>query len=140
MLLAPLAPLLIDAARSVLDRVLPDPAQRAAAELELLRLKHEGDFEQRAAQALALAQVDVNKADAAGSPMQRNWRPMIGWVCAGALAWDAIARPMISFAAVLAGHVAPQLPSLATEQIYGLLFSLLGLGALRTVEKVRGAA
>lgn len=134
-----LAPLVFDGARKVLDRLFPDPEQRAAAELELLKLKHEGDFEQRAGQALALAQIEVNKADAAGSsPMQRNWRPMVGWVCAGALAWDSIARPMVSFAWVLAGHPVPQMPSLANEQIYGLLFALLGLGTLRTVEKVRG--
>lgn len=126
----------------VLDRVIPDPAQAASAKLEALKLAQSGQLAELDAQVkLALAQVEVNKADAGGaSAMQRNWRPAIGWVCAAALAWDTIGRPVTTYGLAIAGHPVPELPSLGTEQLYALLFGLLGLGGLRTVEKVRGAA
>ena len=72
--------------------------------------------------------------------MQRNGRPFILWVCGVALAWDTVLRPVATFGAALAGHPLPVLPNLSTDQLYGLLFGLLGLGGLRTVEKVKGVA
>jgi hypothetical protein len=127
---------------SVLDKVLPDPAAAAAAKIEAIKLAQTGQLAELDAQVrLALAQVEVNKADAGGaSAMQRNWRPAIGWVCAAALAWDTIGRPVLSYGLVIAGHQVPDMPSLGTEQLYALLFGLLGLGSLRTVEKVKGAS
>jgi hypothetical protein len=126
----------------LLDKLIPDPQAAAAAKLEALKLAQSGELAELDAQVkLALAQVDVNKADASGaSPMQRNWRPAIGWVCAAALAWDTIGRPVVTYGLAISGHQVPALPSLASEQLYSLLFGLLGLGALRTVEKVKGAA
>lgn len=127
---------------NVLDRVIPDPAAAASAKLEALKLAQTGELAELDAQTkLALAQIGVNQADSQGaSPMQRNWRPMIGWVCAAALAWDTILRPMIVFGMAAAGKPLPVMPTLSTDQLYGLLFGLLGLGSLRTVEKVKGAA
>lgn len=127
---------------SLLDKVLPDPQAAAAAKLEALKLAQTGQLAELDAEVrLALGQLEVNKADAGGaSPMQRNWRPAIGWVCAAALAWDTILRPMATYGLAIAGHQVPDMPSLASEQLYALLFGLLGLGSLRTVEKVKGAA
>ncbi len=135
-------PALLPLISGLLDKVIPDPTAAAAAKLEALKLAQSGQLAQLDAEVkLALAQVDVNKADAAGaSPMQRNWRPAIGWVCAAALAWDTIGRPVVTYGLAIAGHQVPDLPSLASEQLYALLFGLLGLGGLRTVEKVKGAA
>lgn len=134
--------LLLPLITGVLDKVVPDPQAAAAAKLEALKLVQTGELAELDAQVrLALGQLEVNKADAAGaSPMQRNWRPAIGWVCAAALAWDTILRPMATYALAIAGHQVPDMPSLGTEQLYALLFGLLGLGSLRTVEKVKGAA
>jgi len=132
---------LIEIIKSVLGKVLPDPQAQAAAQAHAMELIASGTYEQRSEQALALAQIDVNKADAAGqSAMQRNGRPFIIWVCGIAMAWDTIARPMISYTAAFAGHPIPELPNLSTDQLYGVLFGILGLGSLRTVEKVKGAA
>ena len=80
--------LLVPLIGNVLDKVIPDPQAAAAAKLEALRLAQTGELAELDAQTkLALAQIGVNQADAQGvSPMQRNWRPMIGWVCAAALA------------------------------------------------------
>lgn len=135
-------PALLPMLGSILDKIIPDPTAAAAAKLEALKLAQTGQLAELDAEVkLALAQVDVNKADAAGaSAMQRNWRPAIGWVCAAALAWDTIGRPVTTYALAVAGHQVPDLPSLGSEQLYALLFGLLGLGGLRTVEKVKRAA
>jgi hypothetical protein len=116
--------------RSVLDRILPDPAARAAAELELLRLQQAG----------GLAQLEVNKAEAGSSHLfVAGWRPMVGWVCAAALAGQFVVTPVAVWASAIAGHPFPPPPSL-DGVLWELLFGMLGLGALRTVEKVKGKA
>jgi len=137
LLIAPL----IDIIKNVLGKVLPDPQAQAAAQAHALELIATGTFEQRSEQALAVAQIEVNKADSAGqSALQRNGRPFILWVCGFAMAWDTIARPMISYAAAWVGHPVPNLPNMSSDQLYGVMFGILGLGSLRTVEKVKGAA
>lgn len=118
-----------------------DPEAKAKAHQQAFDMLANGTFEQRTEQALALAQIKVNEADATGaSPMQRNARPFIMWVCGVALAFDTIAKPVIAYGAAIAGHPLPPMPNLSSDQLYGLIFGLLGLGGYRTYEKVRGAA
>lgn len=127
---------------TLLDKLLPDPAAAAAAKLEILKLAQSGELAQlEAVKALNLAQIEVNQNDAS-SPraFQANARPSILWVCAMALAWDTVVRPMATMAWVMAGHAAPVLPTLSTDQLYGLLTGLLGLSGYRTFEKVKGVA
>lgn len=127
-----------DAVRSVLDRVFPDPIERARAEVELIKAQSEGTFDQRAAQALALAQIGVNNTEAASPGIFKGgWRPAAGWVCVGALAWQFVARPMVAFGFAVAGHPLPELPTI-DDALWELLFGLLGLGALRSVERIKG--
>lgn len=138
----PLLSALLGPIMDVVGKLIPDPQAKAQAQLEVMRMAQAGELAQLdAATKLALAQVAVNQADAQGaSTMQRNWRPFIGWVCGVALAWDTIGRPMATMAWVMAGHLAPVLPTLSNEQLYTTLFGLLGLGGLRTIEKTKGAA
>lgn len=127
--------------RQVLGGLGLDPAIKEKAQAQALDVLTNGTFDQKAAQAVTLAQLDVAKADAAGqSPMQRNGRPFIVWVCGVALAWDTVARPMLTYGAAMAGHPLPELPNLSTEQLYTIIGGVMGLGAFRTVEKVKGAA
>lgn len=133
--------LLISAVQSILEKIIPDPQARAAAQLEMMKLTASGELANLdAMKALALAQIDVNKADAAGAPMQRNWRPFIGWVCGIALAWDTIGKPVFITVMSTTGHPVPPLPTLSSDQLYGLLFGLLGLGGMRTWEKQKGVS
>lgn len=130
---------LIAALVPLLDKLIPDPQAAAEAKLRAVQLAQAGQLaELDATTKLALAQLQVAGADAAGqSPMQRTWRPFIGWVCGVALAWDTIGRPILTLGWVMTGHPAPELPNLTTDQLYGLLFGMLGLGAFRTYEKTR---
>ena len=135
-------PALLTLIPGLLDKLLPDKGAADAAKLELLRLVQTGELAQLQSNTdLAKAQIAVNLADASGaSPMQRNGRPFVLWVCGVALAWDTVLRPMLTYGAAIAGHPLPVMPNLSTEQLYGLLTGILGLGSLRSVEKVKGVA
>lgn len=135
----PFLPLIGDAVRTLLDRLLPDPQARAAAELELRRLEREPTYAQAAAQAIALAQIETNKGESAQGTFRGGWRPYIGWTCGAALSLQFVVGPVAQWVAAAAGHPLPPMPSL-DGVLWELLFGLLGLGALRTVEKVKGKA
>jgi hypothetical protein len=134
--------LILPALMDIINKLIPDPAQKAAAQLQMMQLAQSGELAQmEAVKALNLAQIDVNKSDAQ-SPRayQANARPTILWVCGAALAWDTVLRPALTFGAAMAGHPLPPMPTLSSDQLYGLLTGLLGLGAMRTAEKIKGAA
>ncbi len=125
----------------LLGRIIPDPQAAADAKLKMLDLAQRGELAVLDAdKAIALAQIGVNQADAQGNAMQRGWRPFIGWVCGVALAWDTIGKPIAVLIAAYAGHPLPALPNLSSDQLYGLLFGLLGLGGFRTYERIKGKA
>lgn len=137
-------PLLIgpifDIIKEALGRVLPDPEAKAKAQEHAFDVLTNGTFDQRAEQAIALAQADINKADAqSGRWWQAGWRPAIGWVCAAALAGQYIVGPMAPWLAAALGHTLPPMPRL-DDSLWQLMAGLLGLGTLRTIEKVKGAA
>lgn len=114
----------------VIDRLWPDPAQRAAAQLELLKLQQSGE----------LAQIAVNTEEAkSASVFVAGWRPAIGWVCGAACAWNWIGLPVAKFGLAVAGHPLDIAPADLAEML-PLLLGMLGLGALRTVEKTQGVA
>jgi hypothetical protein len=122
-----------------LDLIFPDPTEKAKAQLALLELQQRGELAQLEAQVqLALGQLEVNKVEAAGGFFRSGWRPAVGWICAFSLAYEYVARPLFAWASEAWWHV-PVPPVLATDTLYPLLFGLLGLGAYRTVEKIRGA-
>jgi len=138
--MTPLIGGLLDAGLKVLDRVLPDPAQKAAAQLELLKLQQAGEFKQLEADLqLALAQTEVNKVEAASAdPFKSGWRPAAGWVCVLGLLYQFLLQPLLAWGSVIQGYAAP--PVLELGDLYGLLFGMLGLGAYRSFEKTKGKA
>lgn len=87
-------------------------------------------------------QLEVNKVEAAApSLFIAGWRPAVGWVCVAALAWAYLFQPFFTFFLLVFHRTLPvNLPSLDTGTlISGLLIPLLGLAAMRTVEKLQGA-
>lgn len=61
-----------------------------------------------------------------------GWRPFIGWVCGLGLAYTFLIHPIIQWFTGLPG------PALSTDIMLELVLGLLGLGTLRTVEKLGG--
>ena len=138
--MTPLIGGLIDAGLKVLDRVIPDPQAKAQAQLELLKLQQAGEFKVLEADLqLALAQTEVNKVEAASAdPFKSGWRPAAGWVCVLGLLYQFLLQPLLAWGSVMQGYSAP--PVLELGDLYGLLFGMLGLGAYRSVERVKGKA
>ena len=129
----------LDIGGKLIDRLWPDPAQRDAAKLELLKMQQSGELAQLAAETeLAKGQLAVNAEEAkSGSVFVSGWRPAIGWICGMALFSEFIARPFFLFSAHVFGFTAAY-PELDMGDLTTLLFGMLGLGAMRTHEKVNG--
>lgn len=125
----------------VIDRVWPDPAQRATAALELERMKQAGDFKAIDAELQAMQmQADVNRVEASSAdPFTSRWRPFIGWVCGLALCWHYIGRPLAEWALLISGRDV-QIPAVELGDLIVILLGMLGLGGLRTTEKIRGVS
>lgn len=124
----------------LIDKLIPDKGAADAAKLKLLELQQAGELAALDADLqLAMGQIDVNKAEAAsGSGFASNWRPAVGWICAFALAYQMIVRPLLSWVSVIYSWMPP--PSLELDTLLTLLFGMLGLGAMRTAEKFKGVA
>jgi hypothetical protein len=85
-------------------------------------------------------QAEIN-ANEASNPnvFVSGWRPAIGWVCASALFFQYVGRPLLAWGGIVSGHAFPPLPGI-DDNLWQLMLGMLGLGGLRTFEKVKGAA
>lgn len=117
-----------DLANSVINKIWPDKTEAEKQQLA-------------AAVTLVQGQLDVNKVEAANpSIFVSGWRPFIGWVCGGALGYTYLGYPLLSWAGAI-WFPTLTIPLLGNNgMLYELLFGMLGMGALRTFEKVKGVA
>ena len=134
-----MSPLLIPVIGNLLDRIFPDPKAAAEGKLELMRMAQAGELAQLDAEVkLISGQIEVNKVEAANQSLfVAGWRPAIGWVCGAAFAFKFILGPAAVVAMAMAGHPIT-LPEFDFTEMSTILMGMLGLGALRTVEKVKG--
>ena len=133
--------ILLGIGSKVIERIWPDPVQRDAAKLELLKLQQSGELAQLTADTnLMIEQIKVNQAEAQNpSLFVSGWRPAIGWVCGLACGWNWIGLPVVKLALEIAGHPIDLAPADLTEML-PVLMGMLGLGGLRTIEKLQGRA
>jgi hypothetical protein len=120
----------LDIIKGPLDKLIPDKNKRAEFEHEIAMAVNNSD----------LAQMEVNKVEAAHpSIFVAGWRPFIGWTCGTALALDFLVRPIAQWIILIFEKVVI-LPTLDTSQLMPILMGMLGLGTLRTYEKLKGVA
>jgi hypothetical protein len=120
----------VAAGLKVLDKFIPDPAEKAKAEAQL-----RADL-----MAWDKAQTDVNAAEAQSSSLfVAGWRPAVGWVCCAALTWTYILQPIAAFALAQLGYLTA-LPRLDMGEMMPILLGMLGLGGMRSWEKTKGVA
>lgn len=134
-------PALLPLLGTVLDKLFPDPTAAGEAKLKLMQMAQTGELAQlNAEMQIATGQLEVNKVEAANSSLfVAGWRPFVGWTCGAAFAFKFIGGPMLVFIAGLYGH-AITLPAMDFTEMSTILMGMLGIGALRTVEKVKGVA
>ena len=123
---------LVGPVTNIIGKIIPDKDQAA-------KLAHEiATMSERMANEQMLAQLEVNKAEAAsGSLFKGGWRPAIGWICGLALFWSFILQPFLVFFLLVFGVDLPPLPEIGTADLMPILLGMLGLGGLRSYEKVQ---
>lgn len=122
----------IEAVGNVLDKLFTSDDEKLDKKVILERL----------AQQPALAQVELNKLEAQHrSVFVAGWRPFIGWVCGFALAWHFVIYDLLNWITINFFPTVTNLPVLSgTDTLLTLVLSLLGLGGMRTFEKMAGKA
>lgn len=128
---------LINSVTPIIDDMFTTEEERSAAKLKLLELMQQTD----------LAQMAVNAEEAQhDSLFVAGWRPFVGWTCAAALCMSFILFPLIQTCAVYYGQFTgvevstSELPDLDWATLGPVLLGMLGLGGLRTTEKIKGVA
>lgn len=114
-----------DLASNVINKIWPDKSEEEKQQLA-------------AAVMVVQGQIDINKEEAkSDSVFVSGWRPFIGWACGSACAWNWIGLPIAKAGLLLAGYKIDIAPADLSEML-PVLMGMLGLGALRTFEKVKG--
>ena len=119
-----------DLIKTGLEKWIPDANAREQAASQLAAQVH----------AQTMAQIEVNKAEAMSSSLfVAGWRPFVGWTCGAAYAYSFIVQPFLLFFATLLHWKVDvtQLPVLDMGELGVMLFGMLGLGAMRSYEKVK---
>jgi hypothetical protein len=116
---------LIAPVTGLLDKFIEDKDQKNALahEISVMADKH--------AQELAKAQLEVNKVEAAHKSLfVSGWRPAVGWSCCFALVYSTILSPILGIWFTV--------PPVDSSLLTTVLMGMLGLGAMRSAEKVKG--
>ncbi|PHZ86468.1 3TM-type holin [Paremcibacter congregatus] len=120
----------VSAVGKVVDQLFTSDEERAQAALLMAKLRQKPH----------LLQAEINKIEAGHrSLFVAGWRPFIGWVCGIGFLWAFLLHPLFVWTVVVWGlQVEP--PVIVTDHMMELVLALLGLGGLRTAEKMTGRA
>lgn len=130
---------LIPVLGSLLEKILPDPQAQADAKIKLLELAQKGELAVLDAETrLALGQMEINKAEATTDLFRGGWRPATGWACVAGLVYQFLVQPILPWLVTVLGGSVPALPPIDNETLMVLLTGMLGLGGLRTFERIKG--
>jgi len=116
---------LIAPVTSLLDKWIPDATEKQKIIAELSTLT------ERNAQELAVAQIKLNTAEAKGNWFQSSWRPLCGYICVASLAVNFLISPM-------AAGFGIDIPQADGGTLMPILGGLLGLGSMRSAERIKG--
>jgi hypothetical protein len=121
----------LDIGSKILDRVIPDTNARAQAKEELAKAINDEDFQ------IAIEQIKINAIEAQSeSFFKSGWRPSVGWICSIAFGLHFVLLPLFNYFLMLCGKQ-PILVPFQMDTLLTVLLGLLGMGTLRTVEKMK---
>ena len=126
---------MITAVTGILDKVIPDKDAREKA-------AHDVVMEQLRQQESQLAnQAEINKVEAASTDrFVSGWRPAVGWACALGFGWQVFGQPLFSFFFTLLTKQPSPVIAIPEDMVMPMLYALLGVGGLRTLEKIKGVS
>jgi len=123
---------IIEIGAKLLDKIIPDKDAREKAQTELLKAAQDQDFQ------LAVAQIKVNEEEAKSENLFKSgWRPAIGWICVFGLFYNFVLYNILLWT-VATFKLSLTPPALMSDILMELVFAMLGLGSLRTFEKIKG--
>ncbi len=115
---------LIGPVTGLLDKVIIDKDEK-------MRLAHElSTMADNHAQSIAMSQIEVNKQDAKGNWFQSSWRPATGWVCVLGFMVNFLVSPICAGFGI-------DIPQADTSTMLPVLMGMLGLGGMRSFERVK---
>lgn len=126
-----------DGITTIVNKIWPDASeeQKTRLQIELAQLQASTD--------LAKGQLAINQVEASNANLfVAGWRPLVGWCCGLALAYNFIIQPFIIFILIACGSKFDYhtLPVLDTAQLNNILLGMLGMGLMRSAEKFKGVA
>ena len=125
---------IFDAITPVINKILafiPDPQQKLEAQQALMQGLSQWDYQQ----------ASINQAEASSNSMfVAGWRPFLGWTCGTAFAYKFVLQPFLVFLLVAfhSDFNIKLLPTLDWTEMSTVMFGMLGLGGMRTFEKING--
>ena len=132
-MVAPIIGALAGPLMGLIDDLFTSDEEREAAKLKLLQMEQNGE----------LAQIAVNMQEAKSENVFiSGWRPAVGWTCTAAFAYAFVLQPFAAFIALVSGMdpaLLEALPDLDIGAMMPVLLGMLGLGTLRSVEKIKGS-
>ena len=116
----------LDFGKTAVDKIWPDAGESERQKINAIL------EEQR-------QQSEINKIEAGHSRLfVAGWRPFIGWTCGISFAYCALIEPLARFIAMVIFKYSGMFPNINTEITLQVLLALLGIGGLRTYEKMKG--
>lgn len=116
--------------KTLIERFVPDPEKKAAAEMEMFRMAAEGELKQ------TIAQLEINAREAQHqSVFVAGWRPFFGWCGGIGFLYATLVQPMMVWYGTSKGWPIP--PDINLDLLWVVITGMLGIGGLRTFEKVQ---
>lgn len=124
---------------NVIDKIFPNAVDREKAKLALLEAQQKGELAALDADLrVMLGQMEVNKVEAGTDAFRGGWRPATGWTCVIGLGYTYLFQPIAAWFSLNHGWQVP--PAVDVFDLLILLGGLLGLGGMRTFERIKGHA
>lgn len=119
--------------KTLIERFVPDPEKKAAAEMEMFKMAADGELKQ------VIAQLEINAREAAHpSVFVAGWRPAFGWCGAIGFLYATVIQPVTVWYGLTKGWPAP--PDINIDLLWVVITGMLGIGGMRTFEKKLGIA
>jgi hypothetical protein len=129
----------LGALAGIVEKIIPDPQAAAEAKLRLFEMTQKGELAFLESETrLAAGQLEINKAEASSGPFRGGWRPFIGWTCGVAFAFNFVGVPLLGWVSGIYGFPVP--PALDLTEMTPVLLGMLGLGGLRSWERINNKA